>query len=411
MTFQEALTLARAWFSSPPISALSSDPYPVGVRQDLIYSPYGDVYTVAHALRDYVEWKRIAAAKSHFDANLSLINHHILPVIGGIPLNEFNGRHITQFSRRVLETAPKRGNQKTPPPRPIESLSPEELRKRKCTLNTLLGILRVAIQLAWENGGTDSERAWRCIRRIPNIARPRQVFLSRSECNRLLDACRDDIRKLVLGALYTGCRAGELCNLRVRDVAANVFGIYIAQAKNYRARYVFLPDEGMQFFLDTCEGRSEDELVFPKRNGGSWNVHYKHLYREAVQKAGLPTDFVFHGLRHTYASQLVQAGTPLVVVAQQLGHANTDTVSRTYGHLAPQIREAQIRSNFAPLDKVSTNRASENKAALDDLSKSLQGENWREYGAMSTAHPWPLSNFSRDKDPELGSFRRLISRP
>ena len=44
-----------------------------------------------------------------------------------------------------------------------------------------------------------------------------------------------------------------------------------------------------------------------------------------------------------------QAGTPLTVVAQQLGHANTDTVSRTYGHLAPQIREAQVRTHFARL--------------------------------------------------------------
>jgi hypothetical protein len=68
-----------------------------------------------------------------------------------------------------------------------------------------------------------------------------------------------------------------------------------------------------------------------------------------VKAARLPLGFSFHGLRHTYASQLVQAGAPLSVVAEQLGHANTVSVSRTYGHIAPQIREAEIRQRFFSL--------------------------------------------------------------
>ena len=89
--------------------------------------------------------------------------------------------------------------------------------------------------------------------------------------------------------------------------------------------------------------------------------------------AGLSDRLVFHSLRHTYASQLVQAGTPLPVVAQQLGHATTDTVSRTYGHRAPSTLEAEIRSRFAPLDPALAADVDRRQSDFIALSRSLQG--------------------------------------
>ncbi|MEQ8377354.1 MAG: site-specific integrase [Parvibaculum sp.] len=321
-----------------------------------------------------------------------------------------NGRDIIQFSIDVLETPPKRGNQRQGQRRKLDELSPDELRKRKKTLNTLIGILRLAVKLAWENGSTDSERAWRCIRRVPISDQPRTVFLSRQECVALLESCRADLRDLVQGALYTGCRVAELSNLRVRDVACDVFGIYVAPLKSRRPRYVFLPDEGLAFFLALCAGRMPDEYVFRHRSGYSWQGRHKHLFKDAVRNAGLPEEFVFHGLRHTYASQLVQAGTPLIVVAQQLGHANTDTVSRTYGHLAPQIREVQVRTHFAELDVSYAKKARGLSEKFQELSRSLQGSNWRDYGKVEPANSWPRSNFVTSAS-EVAQLLQSIERP
>ena len=53
-----------------------------------------------------------------------------------------------------------------------------------------------------------------------------------------------------------------------------------------------------------------------------------------------------------YASQLIQAGAPLIVVSEQLGHRNTDSVGRTYGHMAPQIRQAEVWYRFASLEDI-----------------------------------------------------------
>ncbi|WP_425053072.1 tyrosine-type recombinase/integrase [Psychromarinibacter sp. S121] len=389
MGYAEAVALADAWFADPAIQRIASKPTPVGVNRTLRYKKCVEAFTIGDAMKDYVEWKRIAATRSHFETNLSLINFHIIPRLGHVPLNGFTGRQFAEFCRDILETPPKRGNQPVGPRISLEDLDAEALRKRKKTLNTLIGILRLAFRMAWENGDTDSERAWRCLRRIPSADVPRQVFLTRDQCRSLISNCRGDLRDLVRGALYSGCRVSELQRMRVQDVGSHVFGIYIRPSKNGRGRYVILPEEGMDFYLSLIAGKSEDEFVFRMENGAAWRGGHKHLFREACKKADLPSGLVFHGLRHTYASQLVQAGTPLAIVAKQLGHANTDTVSRTYGHLSSRSIETEIHKRFAPIER----EASQGRIGVDRLQRSLQGS---PSPVEETLH-WPISNFSMSR--------------
>jgi integrase/recombinase XerD len=303
----EAIKAARAWFSSPGILSCSADSYPCGARAELLYCPYGDVFTVGHALKDYIEWKRIAATQSHFETNLSLINYHILQRLGHIPLDEFTGRHLSAFCLEVLQTPPKRGAQKIGPLREISSLDSEQLRKRKKTLNALIGILRLAFQLAWENGETDNERAWRCLRRLPNVDRPRVIALTRDECSELVSACSNALRPLVLAALYSGCRVGELTRLCAGEVGQHGFGIHVLPSKNYRPRFVFLPDEGMAFFLSMTEGRGSRDLVFTNSAVGPWGGGYRHLFKSAVVGANPRISFLF---RYGFAKPACFASDP-----------------------------------------------------------------------------------------------------
>jgi hypothetical protein len=53
------------------------------------------------------------------------------------------------------------------PRRTIDSLDDQALQKRKKTVNTLIGIFRIALQTAWENGKVESDRAWRCLGGCP----------------------------------------------------------------------------------------------------------------------------------------------------------------------------------------------------------------------------------------------------
>ncbi|WP_417808533.1 tyrosine-type recombinase/integrase [Thioclava sp.] len=391
-TYEAAIKLARVWFAEEERKGVASTSYPVGTTQHLKYTKSITGFTVGDALIDYVEWKRIAATKTTFETLVALINFHILPRLGSVQLDDLKGVTITNFCRAVLETPPKRGNQTLGEKVKIESLDSDALRRRKGTLNTLLGILRIALQMAWENGHSASERSWRCIHRVPNLEVPRQIFLTRAQCRDLIAACRPDLADLVRAALYSGCRVSELSSLHVRDIGKDIFGIYVSSPKGWRPRYVYLPEEGMRFFLGMCAGKSEDDILFRTDAGQIWRTRHRHLFKAAVEKAHLPREFVFHGLRHTYASQLVQAGAPLAMVARQLGHSSTDTVSRTYGHLSCESVERELALRFASLE----DQPHEYDARMRSLRKSLQAP-----PPTIPASSWPRSNFALCRGEEL----------
>ena len=63
----------------------------------------------------------------------------------------------------------------------------------------------------------------------------------------------------------------------------------------------------------------------------------------------------FHQLRHTWASLTVMNGTPLPVVARNLGYADTRMVEKHYGHLAPSYVADTIRKNAPRFGKVDSN--------------------------------------------------------
>ncbi len=286
--FTEAERLANIWFSQPEIVAAAAVPYEKGANRHLRYTKTAENFTIGDALKDYVEWKRVAASVNYFETTLSLINHHIIPRLGDTPLEEFTSRQFTQFCIDILESPPKYGRQLLGKRVPLETMDHERLRKRKKTLNTLISILRGTFRMAWENGEIESDRSWRLLRRVPHADVPRQYFLTRKQAKRLISECRPDLAQLVTGALYTGCRVSELAQLRVRDVGGHFFGIYVGPMKSCRGRFVCLPNEGMSFFLDQAEGKDEEDFVFRMASGRPWTGCHKSLFKEAVRSANLP---------------------------------------------------------------------------------------------------------------------------
>ena len=76
------------------------------------------------------------------------------------------------------------------------------------------------------------------------------------------------------------------------------------------------------------------------------NLHRQ--FKTVLKRAGLPTTVRFHDLRHTHASLLVAAGTPIKVVSERLGHAHPGFTMATYQHLVPGM-SADAAARFADL--------------------------------------------------------------
>src|SRR5260370_38128019 len=87
---------------------------------------------------------------------------------------------------------------------------------------------------------------------------------------------------------------------------------------------------------------------------------------DACARATIEPPANFHSLRHTYASHAVMAGAPLLVVAKNLGHADTRVVGKHYGHLSASYVAEAIRAaapRFGRLAEKAVKRLDRKEAA------------------------------------------------
>jgi len=153
-----------------------------------------------------------------------------------------------------------------------------------------------------------------------------------TEAERLLQACDASLRSIVLTALHTGMRKGELLGLTWDLVDMTHGFIRLKQTKNGKARA--LPfNETLWSLFSRLRTRQDVSWVFHDAAGNRWN-DIRHPFDAACDSAGL-TDFHFHDLRHTFASWLMMGGVPLATVSNLLGHTSP-TMTLRYAHLSPK---------------------------------------------------------------------------
>lgn len=159
------------------------------------------------------------------------------------------------------------------------------------------------------------------------------------EAERLLQACEDWLRPIVLTALHTGMRKGELLGLTWDCVDMTHGFIRLKQTKNGKARA--LPfNETLWGLFSGLRSRADVPWVFHDHAGHRWE-DVRHGFDRACMASGL-TDFHFHDLRHTFASWLIMRGVPLATVSNLLGHTSP-TMTLRYAHLSPKHLTSAVR--------------------------------------------------------------------
>jgi integrase len=165
-----------------------------------------------------------------------------------------------------------------------------------------------------------------------NNARVR--FLSADERERLLKIARvsawPKLHALILMALVTGARRGELMALRWRDIDLDAGTAYVARSKNGERRCLPLTP-ALVTELGRTSAPHPDAFVFGSRYDAGRPASFGKAWLKAVRDAGIE-NFRFHDLRHSCASYLAQSGASLLEIADVLGHRQLD-VTRRYAHL------------------------------------------------------------------------------
>jgi integrase len=316
-------------------------------REDMGVAPEAGLYTVAGAIRDYLEAREHRGSKG-VKADRHAAEARIIPELGSIDTARLTTRRIRTWHVTVAQANKLVRKKAVAAERAMKALdlsNEEAVRARRATANRILTILKAALNHAYHEGRIAADEAWRKVKPFREVDTPVVRFLTATECRRLINACHKDFRNLVRGALLSGCRYGELTRMRAGDYNREVGTVTVRLSKAGKSRHVVLNDEGRQLFDALSAGRGPHELVFRRQDGGPWLASQQQRpLAEGSVRAKIEPPATFHILRHSYASGLAMRGVPMGVIATQLGHSDTRMTEKHYAHLAPSYVADTIRA-------------------------------------------------------------------
>lgn len=163
-------------------------------------------------------------------------------------------------------------------------------------------------------------------------------YLEKEEIIKLLSKCSGHLKAIVITALNTGMRKGEILNLKWRDCDFRHNVIYLYNTKNGEKRDVPM-NEQVRTTLIKVKKHPESAFIFCNKAGKPYG-DIKKSFLTALSKAGI-IDFHFHDLRHTFASHLVMSGVDLNTVRELMGHKSLEMTLR-YSHLSPNHKQRAV---------------------------------------------------------------------
>lgn len=268
-------------------------------------------------LNEYVATNLKPSTRRTYEQRLRL---NLLPTIGQQRLNEITSHDVELLKMKLLKGG-----------------------TRPNTVNKALSVLRKCLEtaIAWDLPAKLPRIQW--MREPP----PQFDFLTVSEGDALVRAVRAEPWSLmVLCALRTGMRLGELIGLRWEDldferrqlcVRRSVNRGFETSPKNNRVRYIPLASD---LFTELARRRKPSGYVFTKDGervtaSAAWNALNRAILRARLRPVG------WHVMRHTFASQLAADGVSLYMIQWLLGHSDQKMTQR-YAHLAPSAMHGTV---------------------------------------------------------------------
>ena len=239
-----------------------------------------------------------------------------------------NGRKLGKIVEKVIETKRQRNG---------------------ATVNRYMTALSHCLTVA------ANEWQWFELNPMPKVAklkesRGRVRFLDDDERARFLAACQDSknpfLYPVVILALSTGMRHGEILNLTWNDIDLSNRRIILEETKNGERRAVAVVSKAFDILTEMKSQkirRIDTNLVFPgSRYSNKGHASLRTAFLFALKKAKIE-NFKFHDLRHSAASYLAMNGATLSEIAEVLGHKTLQMVKR-YAHLSDQHVSSVVES-------------------------------------------------------------------
>lgn len=253
----------------------------------------------------------------------SRYDRHVAPIFGETPMSSIKTLDIEAFKMGLLEI-----------------LSPKTVQHVLALMRSVYNKLR-----EWEvyDGPVP-------LFKMPKIDNARIRFLTDKESDSLLNALKKRSLfwfRAACISLNAGLRRGEILALTWGDIDLINNVIHVRRGKTgYRAAPI---NKTLQELFSVFSSKQPADLLFPSKNGTVLKeTNVSDTFADVVKSLGLndnlpdkKMNIVFHSLRHTFASRLVQRGVPLYTVSKLMGHSNMAMTNR-YAHLCPGTQQAAV---------------------------------------------------------------------
>ena len=278
----------------------------------------------------------------------------VKPIIGDLPLKEISPFHLERIKADLSKA-----------------------KRAPRTIHYTLAIIRQVFNHARRHRLYEGDPPTSKIK-YPRADNRRLRFLNLTEANLLLSALKgksQQVYEMALVSLYAGLRAGEIFSLTWGDVDLERGILVLRDTKSGKNRMAFMTDTIKAIFTEFSKGKPT-ELIFPDVNGGKIE-RISNSFQRVVADLKLNKDVtdprqkvVFHTLRHTFASWLVENGVDLYTVKELMGHESL-TMTERYAHLGQNTLQRAVNllgtqmapTTLAPDSNVEKEAGVENKSA------------------------------------------------
>lgn len=142
------------------------------------------------------------------------------------------------------------------------------------------------------------------------------------------------IKPIIILALYTGMRKGEILNLKWSQIDFKNEFIDILKSKSGKERKIPIAGKVKEVLSEL--GKNGEGFIFINPETNKPYNDIKKSFSSLLKKAQIE-NFRFHDFRHTVATRLVESGVDLLIVKEILGHSNIETTMR-YAHPVPELK-------------------------------------------------------------------------